>query len=91
MLLSICVIKIAFREGLHFTVEKEMKDSKGRILMLKIIIQNSKYLLINVKRFVFLAVILKTLHDLLFIINRDKNRYLFPFWYSLKTTLNGGA
>ena len=38
---------IAFREGLHFSVEKEMKDSKGRILMLKIIIQNSKYLLIN--------------------------------------------
>ena len=36
-------VLIAFtREGLHFTVEKEMKDSKGRISMLKIIIQNSK-------------------------------------------------
>ena len=32
----------AFRESLHFTVEKEMKDSKGRILMLKSVIQNSK-------------------------------------------------
>ena len=40
-------VLIAFREGLHFTVEKEMKDSKGRILMLKSVIQNSKYLLIN--------------------------------------------
>ena len=40
-------VLIAFREGLHFTVEKEMKDSRGRILMLKGIIQNSKYLLIN--------------------------------------------
>ena len=40
-------VLIAFREGLHFTVEKEIKDSKGRILMLKIIIQNSKYLLID--------------------------------------------
>ena len=40
-------VLIAFREGLHFTVEKEMKDSKVRILMLKIIFQNSKYLLIN--------------------------------------------
>ena len=40
-------VLIAFREGLHFTAEKEMKDSKGRILMLKNVIQNSKYLLIN--------------------------------------------
>ena len=40
-------VLIAFLEGLHFTVEKEMKDSKGRILMLKSVIQNSKYLLIN--------------------------------------------
>ena len=40
-------VLIAFREGLHFTVEKEMKDSKGRILMLKSVIQNSTYLLIN--------------------------------------------
>ena len=30
-------VLIASREGLHFTVEKEMKDSEGRILMLKII------------------------------------------------------
>ena len=28
-------VLIAFHEGLHFTVEKKMKDSKGRILMLK--------------------------------------------------------
>ena len=40
-------VLIVFREGPHFSVEKEMKDSKGRILMLKIITQNSKYLLIN--------------------------------------------
>ena len=40
-------VLIAFREGLHFTVEKKMKDSKGRILVLKITIQSSKYLLIN--------------------------------------------
>ena len=40
-------VLIAFREGLHFTVEKEMQDSKGRILMLKSVIQSSKYLLIN--------------------------------------------
>ena len=36
-------VLIAAREGLHFTVEKEMKDSEGRILMPKIISQNSKY------------------------------------------------
>ena len=40
-------VLVAFREGLHFTVKKETKHSKGRILMLKSIIQNSKYLLIN--------------------------------------------
>ena len=40
-------VLIAFREGLHFTIEKEVRDSKRRILMLKVIIQNSKYLLIN--------------------------------------------
>ena len=40
-------VLIAFPEGLHFTVEKEMKYCKGRILMLKSIMQNSKYLLIN--------------------------------------------
>ena len=40
-------VLIAFREILHFTVEKEMKDSKERILMLKTIIQNAEHLLIN--------------------------------------------
>ena len=30
-------VLIAFCEGLHFTVEKETKDSKGRILMLKLL------------------------------------------------------
>ena len=40
-------VLIAFHEGLHFTVEKEINNSKGRIFILKIIIQNSKYLLIN--------------------------------------------
>ena len=29
-------VLIAFREGLHFTVEKEMKGSKGVILMIKL-------------------------------------------------------
>ena len=29
-------VLIAFREGPHFSAEKEMKDSKGRILMLKL-------------------------------------------------------
>ena len=30
-------VLIAFCEGLHFSVEKEIKDSEGRILMLKLL------------------------------------------------------
>ena len=40
-------VLIAFVKFYIFSVEKETKDSKRRILMPKIIIQNSKYLLIN--------------------------------------------
>ena len=40
-------VLIAFREGLQFTVEKEMKDIKRKSLILNNNIQNSKYLLIN--------------------------------------------
>ena len=41
-------VLIAFKEGLNFQIENEIKDKNGRILILKVIIQGSNYILINI-------------------------------------------
>ena len=41
-------ISIAFREGLNFQIENEIKDKNGRILILKVTIQGSNFILINI-------------------------------------------
>ena len=41
-------ILIAFREGLSFQIENEIKDKNGHILILQVNIQGSKYILINI-------------------------------------------
>ena len=41
-------VLIAFREGLSFQIENEIKDRNGRILILQVTIQGSNYILINI-------------------------------------------
>ena len=43
-------VLIAFREGLNFQIENEIKDKNGRILILEVTgtIQGSNYILINI-------------------------------------------
>ena len=41
-------VLIAFREGLIFQIENEIKDKNGRILILQVTIQGSNYILINI-------------------------------------------
>ena len=41
-------VLIAFREGLSFEIENEIKDKSGHILILQVNIQGSNYILINI-------------------------------------------
>ena len=41
-------VLIASREGLNVQIENEMKDKNGRILTLKVTIQGSNFILINI-------------------------------------------
>ena len=41
-------VLIAFREGLNFQIENEIKDKNGRILILKVTFQGSNFILINI-------------------------------------------
>ena len=41
-------VLIAFREGLSFQIENEIKDKNGHILILQVNIQGSDYILINI-------------------------------------------
>ena len=41
-------VLIAFREGLDIKIENEMKDTNGRVIILKACIQGSDFLLINI-------------------------------------------
>ena len=41
-------VLIAFREGLDIKIENELKDTNGRVIILKAFIQGSDFLLINI-------------------------------------------